>query len=69
MLAVTVVHTTLQKTCCPYCGETIELVVDCSVAHQQYIEDCSVCCRPIVVQLHCSEAGEVERLCVATEND
>ncbi len=33
---------------CPYCGEAIEVLVDTSVDHQQYIEDCSVCCRPIV---------------------
>ena len=32
---------------CPYCGETIEIVVDCSVESQSYIEDCQVCCRPI----------------------
>ncbi|NCQ34286.1 CPXCG motif-containing cysteine-rich protein [bacterium] len=34
---------------CPYCGESIEIFVDCSVPRQQYIEDCSVCCRPIVI--------------------
>jgi len=32
---------------CPYCGETIEILVDCSVSEQDYIEDCQVCCRPI----------------------
>lgn len=41
-----------QKIGCPYCGETIELLIDCSVADQQYIEDCQVCCRPITLQLH-----------------
>jgi len=34
---------------CPYCGETITLVVDLSVPEQVYIEDCFVCCRPIRV--------------------
>lgn len=34
---------------CPYCWETIEIVVDDSVPDQEYIEDCSVCCRPIVI--------------------
>ena len=43
---------------CPYCGESIELVVDISVPEQQYIEDCFVCCRPIVVSVSCHE-GEV----------
>ncbi|MCW8900077.1 MAG: CPXCG motif-containing cysteine-rich protein [Gammaproteobacteria bacterium] len=34
---------------CPYCGESIQLVVDCSINNQDYIEDCQVCCRPINV--------------------
>jgi Cysteine-rich CPXCG len=32
---------------CPYCGERFELIVDCSIPQQNYIEDCEVCCRPI----------------------
>ena len=32
---------------CPYCGEVIEVVVDASLEQQDYIEDCSVCCRPM----------------------
>lgn len=32
---------------CPYCGEVIQIIVDCSVSQQEYIEDCQVCCRPI----------------------
>ena len=32
---------------CPYCGEWVELDVDeQGVASEQYVEDCSVCCRP-----------------------
>lgn len=36
---------------CPCCGETIPLLVDPSVARQNYIEDCSVCCRPLEVHV------------------
>jgi hypothetical protein len=32
---------------CPYCGAVIALVVDASAGDQRYVEDCSVCCRPI----------------------
>ena len=32
---------------CPYCGENIEVIIDCSETGQDYIEDCQVCCRPI----------------------
>ena len=43
---------------CPYCGESIEILIDCSVAEQEYIEDCAVCCRPINLSLVCA-AGEI----------
>ena len=33
---------------CPYCGETIRLIVDPPMAGQAYYEDCEVCCRPIL---------------------
>ena len=36
---------------CPYCGEAITLVIDCSAGAQAYIEDCPVCCRPISVSV------------------
>jgi hypothetical protein len=42
---------------CPYCGETIEIVVDCSVANQLYIEDCQVCCRPMYLAVAIDEDG------------
>jgi hypothetical protein len=32
---------------CPYCGESNEIGLDPgSGAHQEYVEDCQVCCRP-----------------------
>jgi hypothetical protein len=33
---------------CPYCGESIAVLLDAQEAEQEYIEDCQVCCRPIV---------------------
>lgn len=38
-----------QKDYCPYCGEFIELVIDPLLFNQEYVEDCSVCCRPILI--------------------
>jgi hypothetical protein len=43
---------------CPYCGETISLVLDTSAGGQDYIEDCHVCCRPITVQLAVDADGD-----------
>ncbi len=45
---------------CPYCGERIEIVVDCSEASQEYIEDCEVCCRPIVLSISVNSDGRID---------
>ncbi|WP_297810492.1 CPXCG motif-containing cysteine-rich protein [uncultured Methylophaga sp.] len=53
---------------CPYCGEYFSVVIDCSVADQQYIEDCEVCCRPI--EFHVVVNGNDDyALTVQTENE
>jgi hypothetical protein len=36
---------------CPYCWESIEILVDCTVDEQEYTEDCQVCCRPIIISV------------------
>ncbi len=52
---------------CPACGEEIHIPVDPSQgAEQEYVEDCPVCCRAVVlrVTIHsdgtCSVRGELE---------
>ena len=45
---------------CPYCGETITIVLDLSVEEQSYIEDCSVCCQPMTVSYRAAEGELVE---------
>ena len=57
-----------QHAHCPYCGEAIELLVDTSIAEQDYIEDCEVCCRPINIRLEVTNSGEVS-LSVNDENN
>lgn len=52
--------TTTTYVQCPYCWESIELVVDCSVRRQEYTEDCSVCCRPILLKIRVRGDDEVE---------
>jgi hypothetical protein len=54
---------------CPYCGETIEVAVDTSSGSQTYIEDCQVCCRPIVMRLVVDEGDESFDLTASAEND
>lgn len=53
------------KDQCPYCGELVELLIDCSEYQQTYIEDCQVCCRPMVVSVQLNggdpfESAELE---------
>ena len=36
-----------RRISCPYCGETIEILIDISAGGQSYVEDCQVCCRPM----------------------
>jgi len=50
---------------CPYCGEEIIIPVDLSQGEQQeYVEDCPVCCSPVVITLEIQEDGSIS--CQAT---
>jgi len=42
---------------CPYCGESITVLIDNSAGDQQYYEDCSVCCCPILFSTFEDELG------------
>ena len=48
-----------QPLSCPYCGEDITVLVDQSLPDQEYVEDCQVCCRPIVLRVSVETDGEV----------
>ncbi|HEX3950258.1 MAG TPA: CPXCG motif-containing cysteine-rich protein [Steroidobacteraceae bacterium] len=43
---------------CPHCWEMITLTLDLSVAEQSYVEDCPVCCKPLIVS-YSARNGEV----------
>ncbi len=53
---------------CPYCGETVSLLVDVTDAEQSYYEDCSVCCRPMAITVSVGEGGSA-RVTARSEND
>lgn len=42
---------------CPFCGEMISVLVDCSLGEQSYVEDCSVCCQPMLLTIRMDEDG------------
>ena len=45
---------------CPYCWQTISMVLDVSVPEQTYVEDCEVCCQPIEVSYAVEEEAVVD---------
>lgn len=53
---------------CPYCGEGITLLADCSAGDQSYIEDCFVCCQPIMVTVTTTPDGELASIEATQEN-
>jgi hypothetical protein len=53
---------------CPYCGESIEILVDESAGDQRYVEDCQVCCRPISIAVSVDEDG-VLRVDASSEDE
>jgi DNA-directed RNA polymerase subunit RPC12/RpoP len=45
---------------CDSCGEEIVIPIDLSAgATQQYVEDCPVCCHPIILRIDVDESGDV----------
>lgn len=53
---------------CPYCGEPIEVLIDPQDAGQDYIEDCQVCCRPIIFTVTADAMGHLS-VSVRDENE
>ncbi|MBC2608092.1 CPXCG motif-containing cysteine-rich protein [Pelagicoccus albus] len=54
---------------CPYCGETVGIVVDCTLGSQNFVEDCQVCCRPIEYTILIDEEGELIDLRASREDE
>ncbi len=49
-----------EGTLCPWCGEPVEAdVEEVGPAHEVLLQDCDVCCRPLVVTVSRAD-GEVE---------
>ena len=52
---------------CPYCGAEISMLLDTSLRRQQYVEDCEVCCRPMLVTIDATAEDPVVN--VTRENE
>ncbi len=53
---------------CPYCWESIEVEVDHGMNKQEYVEDCHVCCQPILFRVAVDKANNAT-VNVKKEND
>lgn len=53
---------------CPYCWQQIAIGLDLSAGSQTYVEDCSVCCHPILLRLQVDDTGAY-RISAEAENE
>jgi hypothetical protein len=53
---------------CPYCGEAIDVLIEALEHEQEYIEDCQVCCSPIVFTVSSGDDGNPQ-VWVRAENE
>ena len=44
---------------CPYCGESIVVLLNEEEVGQEYIEDCQVCCKPIIFNVEVDMGGDL----------
>lgn len=45
---------------CPYCGESITMLLEPGGTEQTYVEDCEVCCNPIGLRFRIEDDVAVE---------
>ena len=53
---------------CPHCGAAITMLLDLSVRGQEYVEDCEVCCTPLVIA-YSAENGAVTAFSASCTDD
>ena len=59
----------LDRVDCPYCGEHFDTEIDLSAGNQDYIEDCQVCCRPIVFRIAVDDGYQLNHVKLLREDD
>lgn len=45
---------------CPYCWESITMLLEPSPGDQAYVEDCEVCCNPISLRFRAEDGAIVD---------
>jgi hypothetical protein len=47
----------LFEVACPYCGEPTQVHASTLETAEDFVEDCSVCCRPMLIHIRWDERG------------
>jgi len=58
-----------QTYACPYCGEVIDTLIDISQGNHQTIEDCSVCCSPIELDIEIGSTDQKINLTARSDSE
>ncbi|MFQ5982434.1 MAG: CPXCG motif-containing cysteine-rich protein [Woeseiaceae bacterium] len=45
---------------CPFCAESMSIVIDLSAGGQSYVEDCQICCQPMQISFDVSDGALVD---------
>lgn len=59
---------TVEDTC-PYCGTAVTVELDSTTSCTDFVEDCQVCCAPILYQVLLDGLGEVVQIRACRENE
>jgi hypothetical protein len=54
---------------CPYCGTGFTVEVDNTTVHHEMVEDCRICCAPILIRIERDYSGEITQVLVSKENE
>lgn len=54
---------------CPWCGAPQTVLLDTSAGSQEYIEDCQICCNPVVFTISTDINGELSDFQVKRDNE
>lgn len=52
---------------CPWCGKWFETTVDLTGGSAEYVEDCQICCQPVVFRVQVCN-GVLDALTLEREN-
>jgi hypothetical protein len=52
---------------CPYCGELVTMLIEPTDQPQEYVEDCEVCCNPVLIRFVVVDDEELQFTAVQIE--